>query len=409
MMRINVKRKKPNELFEQWLEEWREQAKIKKSNLEDHFSKALVSLKKYPLPLASGADCILLQNFGSKLCKMLDKKLEEHSSKDKISSQNKIDKVILRKEKCPEPAKPTRAKKKPAKQLKLFEELEKPETASAIDNFSMLPQTFDIILLVDNNEKITSCSLDKNSGKVLYEARHLKVGDFAWIARCRETKKELVLPYIVERKRMDDLGASIKDRRYHEQKFRLKKCGVDNIIYLIEGLSKSRQQYIMPIPVLLQAAVNSLVQNGFTVKFTNNQKDSLNYLTGLTAALTQLFNDKHLEKCSKENIPPCCLSDDKIFLMEFNEFNQSSSKSKIHSVKEMFVRQLLQLKGLSVERALAIVQVYPTPYLLKKAFIKAGTDGDKLLANLTFGRVNRKMGPVLSQILYKLYTSDQLE
>lgn len=155
MMRINVKRKKPNELFEQWLEEWRDQAKIKKSNLEDHFSRALVSLRKYPLPLASGADCILLQNFGSKLCKMLDKKLEEHSSKDKISSQDKVDKVILRKEKCPEPAKPARAKKKPAKQLKLFEELEKPETASAIDNFSMLPQTFDVILLVDNNEKIT--------------------------------------------------------------------------------------------------------------------------------------------------------------------------------------------------------------------------------------------------------------
>ncbi|XP_057324119.1 crossover junction endonuclease MUS81 [Microplitis mediator] len=417
MMRINVKRKRPNELFESWIEEWREQARIKKSNMEEHFSRALMSLKKYPLPLTSGAQCILLQNFGAKLCKMLDKKLEQHLGRDIIADRDKIDDNIFSNEKesgdkCSVPkTKPARAKKKPGKQSKLIDDncLSSGPTGIAIDNFSMLPQTFDVVLLVDNNEKSTSCSLDKNSGKILYDVRHLKVGDFAWIARCRATKRELVLPYIVERKRMDDLGASIKDRRYHEQKFRLRKCGVDNVIYLIEGLSKSRQQYSMPIPVLFQAAVNSLVQSGFTVKFTKNQHDSLRYLTAFTTALTQLYKDKHLEKCSKENITPSSPSDEKVFLMEFNEFNQSSSKTKVYSVKEMFIRQLLQLKGLSLERALAIVNVYPTPFLLKEAFIEAGAEGDKLLANLTFGRVNRKLGPVLSKILYKLYTSDQLE
>lgn len=53
---------------------------------------------------------------------------------------------------------------------------------------------------------------------VLFEVRRLKVGDFAWIARCRETNDELVIPYIIERKRMDDLSASIVDGRFHEQK-----------------------------------------------------------------------------------------------------------------------------------------------------------------------------------------------
>lgn len=53
---------------------------------------------------------------------------------------------------------------------------------------------------------------------VLFEVRHLKIGDFTWIARCRETKDELVIPYIIERKRMDDLSASITDGRFHEQK-----------------------------------------------------------------------------------------------------------------------------------------------------------------------------------------------
>lgn len=53
---------------------------------------------------------------------------------------------------------------------------------------------------------------------VLFEIRRLKVGDFAWIARCRKTDDELVIPYIIERKRMDDLSASIVDGRFHEQK-----------------------------------------------------------------------------------------------------------------------------------------------------------------------------------------------
>lgn len=62
--------------------------------------------------------------------------------------------------------------------------------------------------------------------KVQFEVRSLKVGDFAWIAKCRLTNKELVLPFIVERKTLEDLGSSIKDGRYHEQKvyYFLKVC-----------------------------------------------------------------------------------------------------------------------------------------------------------------------------------------
>lgn len=54
--------------------------------------------------------------------------------------------------------------------------------------------------------------LDKSGVK--YEVKDLKVGDFAWICRDRfSSQNELVLPYIIERKRMDDFAQSIKDRR----------------------------------------------------------------------------------------------------------------------------------------------------------------------------------------------------
>lgn len=47
--------------------------------------------------------------------------------------------------------------------------------------------------------------------------RRLSVGDFAWICRDR-SGRELMLPYILERKRLDDLSGSIQDGRFHEQK-----------------------------------------------------------------------------------------------------------------------------------------------------------------------------------------------
>lgn len=56
-----------------------------------------------------------------------------------------------------------------------------------------------------------------SSLNVAFEMRRLSVGDFAWIC-CDQSGNELMLPYILERKRLDDLSGSIKDGRFHEQK-----------------------------------------------------------------------------------------------------------------------------------------------------------------------------------------------
>ena len=79
---------------------------------------------------------------------------------------------------------------------------------------------------------------------VKFSVRNLNVGDFLWIAKeivhavpgnsykpCDfwflslsidqlrlPESREIVLEYIIERKRMDDLSDSIIDRRFHEQK-----------------------------------------------------------------------------------------------------------------------------------------------------------------------------------------------
>lgn len=78
MKRIKIVPDRPNRLFETWLEEWKNDAAYRNPDLRNHFVQALDSLKRYPLPLESGRDCIILQHFGTKLCSMLDKKLEEY-------------------------------------------------------------------------------------------------------------------------------------------------------------------------------------------------------------------------------------------------------------------------------------------------------------------------------------------
>lgn len=75
--------------------------------------------------------------------------------------------------------------------------------------------------------------LDRNG--VSYFTRRLAVGDFVWIARenC-SPHREIVLDFIIERKRMDDLASSICDGRFREQKHRMKQSGLGHVIYLIE-------------------------------------------------------------------------------------------------------------------------------------------------------------------------------
>ncbi|CAJ0824466.1 15345_t:CDS:10 [Entrophospora sp. SA101] len=69
---------------------------------------------------------------------------------------------------------------------------------------------------------------------VKLSVRSLELGDVLWVAKkygSTTKDEEIVLDYIIERKRMDDLIGSIKDGRFREQKFRLSKsANLPNVI-----------------------------------------------------------------------------------------------------------------------------------------------------------------------------------
>lgn len=93
--RINLILKNPNPLFKKWLQELIDDADKKQKKISKTYQKALDSLNKYPLMLYSGHDCAILENFGPKICQLLDERLEEHLSErqDLFRFQSYKDKV----------------------------------------------------------------------------------------------------------------------------------------------------------------------------------------------------------------------------------------------------------------------------------------------------------------------------
>lgn len=96
-------------------------------------------------------------------------------------------------------------------------------------------------------------------------------------------------------------------------------------------------------------------------------------------------------------------------LRNFERFNKSSVKQKRLTVRETFIKQLLSLKGLSVEIAMAIVSKYPTPRDLYMKYREGSReDNEKLLTLIQVGSLKRKISANISSAVYYLYTSDKV-
>ncbi|XP_052570819.1 crossover junction endonuclease MUS81 isoform X3 [Peromyscus californicus insignis] len=227
---------------------------------------------------------------------------------------------------------------------------------------------------------------------VPHTVRKLHVGDFVWVAqetRPRDPARpgELVLDHIVERKRLDDLCSSIIDGRFREQKFRLKRCGLGHRVYLVEEHG-SVHNLSLPESTLLQAITNTQVIDGFFVKRTMDIKESAGYLALLTKGLERLYQGHTLrsrpwetpgdaESGTRPSTNPLCS------LLTFSDFNAEAVKNKAQSVREVFARQLMQVRGLSGEKAAALVDRYSTPARLNRSCLSshdAGPDSQPLYA-----------------------------
>lgn len=282
------------------------------------------------------------------------------------------------------------------------------------------PGTFTIHLLLDNREVRAKNDRDYiqntlSAAGVTPLTRALSVGDAMWIARERALpNREIVLDHIVERKRLDDLVASIKDGRFHDQKFRLTKSGVRNVTYIIEDYNLGDTGNMREA---IETAVSSTqVVNGFFVKRTAKLDDTIRYLVRMTKILEGIYARRPLplipsNLVESRTYPALLRHLDMTFpALRFHptyaDFSSLVSKSGALTLRDVYLKMLMCVRGVSVEKAAEVQKLYPTPRVLVEAYESCEDDRGKLemIARALEGQVGRKkVGGVLSEKIAEVW------
>lgn len=306
----------------------------------------------------------------------------------------------------------------PAKETSKTEEEPKCDPTEVI-GFQLQAGTYDIILCVDSREqhngavamKKTALISEFEKQGIQCEMRCLPVGDFCWIARYHsETESlydlELVLDFIMERKRMDDLASSIIDKRWKEQKFRLKNCGIRKPSYLIEEFGPGvKMRCSLPFPTLQQAVFNAQIVDGFDIRYTKDLEHTISYLSTFTKVLKSHFVNRSITVCERKKLVDGSASRNEFML--FSEFKEDSKKVTNFTCKEMFMKTLLQLRGMSVPKVLAVTNNCSTLPALFQAYEECPPKQRKnMFAKLEVPDSNMRLGPSLSAKMFKFYQSD---
>lgn len=258
------------------------------------------------------------------------------------------------------------------------------------------PGSFSVELLLDVREIRATKDRDYMEEELTKQGvkpimRSLEVGDAQWVAKCHDPSllsrlgaegEEVVLDHIVERKRLDDLVASIKDGRFHEQKFRLRRSGVKSVTYIIEEISMDSAVFQKVEEAVTSAMAQIQVVNGYFLKRTQKMDDTIRYLARMTKMLKGIYEEKTLHV-----IPAHVLTAQNYLplLRQFRErdpqggyyisypaFASLASKSDTLTLRDVFLKMLMTTRGVTAEKAVEIQKQWKTPYSFVKAFEACG-------------------------------------
>ena len=296
-------------------------------------------------------------------------------------------------------------------------------------SFALTPGNYEIVLGIDTMEQ-TGSRKDKGviqtkltSMGVKTTVRTLALGDFVWFAQERvqplpgqlalPPRRELILDYVIERKRMDDLAGSITDGRFEEQKYRFRSAGIKHGVYLVEDHGRIENKRL-PAATLKQAMANSQVFDGFFVKHTADTTSTIAYLVLMTRKIEDIFEGTTVIAKGVGDDRLSQQYPDHQILNTFEDYVALTLKTKTLTVREMFARQLMQLVSLTAPKAKAVVDLYPSPVRLMKAYDKCADTAaaEKMLADVKYlvglGGQTKPLGMILSQTIARLYQSDIL-
>ncbi|GAW82593.1 crossover junction endonuclease MUS81 [Plasmodium gonderi] len=193
--------------------------------------------------------------------------------------------------------------------------------------------------------------------------------------------EEHVLKWIVERKTLNDLSASIIDGRYEEQKYRLMRSkGMSHIIYLIENSNNSFKNYTNTTRISYETLSNAQhsiqLVSGFSILTSQNTKHTFFLLAEMHA---EIVKNIHRFCNVKENEYIMNTDNITIYLKDnssgWEQWNNESKKSKNNLVKEVFGKQLRLINMCGPDATELILSLWPTPIKLNMALSRYTHDG----------------------------------
>jgi crossover junction endonuclease MUS81 len=127
-----------------------------------------------------------------------------------------------------------------------------------------------LILEIDYRErKIIDFFKSEQKDDINYNICNLEIGDFVF------KENDDIIHYIIERKTVSDLAASIIDGRFREQKQRLLDCvGTnDKIIYIIEDDTTQKKICNLSKTIIDSSILNLIFKHKYKVIHTTSEKD----------------------------------------------------------------------------------------------------------------------------------------
>ncbi|PRP76085.1 crossover junction endonuclease MUS81-like [Planoprotostelium fungivorum] len=220
---------------------------------------------------------------------------------------------------------------------------------------------------------------------LIVNIREIRGDELKGVFNCEYTLHLYVSKVSTGLKKLDvkeDLAASVEDGQYKEQKFRLKKCGITNIIYLAEGLSTTDARYAGFEHALLKT---QCIDN-FFIHRSISEEDTANYLVGMTSHL-----QSNITKGKTQHMTN----------LTFSEFSSAASRSKNLSVRDVLTKQSMQLVGISTGKDVEITDRYGTSALLYKRVKRHRSSS---FDDLLLGKKKRKLTSAVSSSLCTFYT-----
>ena len=220
------------------------------------------------------------------------------------------------------------------------------------------------------------------NNNVNIEVKNLFLGDIVIV---NEEDKPIL---VVERKTLKDMIASIKDGRYHEQKYRLvQNYSKKQIVYIIENYNNFQ---MLKDQSLESSIIHSVLRDNVNMFFTKNENDT-GYL------ISSIY--RRIEKNPQYFIDDC---DDRII----KNYNNASLK-KSTNYTDIQMKLFTQIPGVSNNTAKALLDEFKSISNMIKRYYEEDTNNIKIELNKLKVNGRKINGNAVDNIIINLFHKNE--